>query len=155
MAKDNRVTFRRRHSYNTRSNRIRKFKTPGGKLSVHYVTKAAKPVACGDCGTALQGVSAVRAGRQLRWAPCSVATLAGAHALTRLYYLLLQIPRARPYEMKLISRSERTVNRAYGGSRCAVCTRQRIMRAFIIEEQKIVKKVLLEKMKSAKAQAAA
>lgn len=57
--------------------------------------------------------------------------------------------------MKLISRSERTVNRAYGGSRCAHCTRQRIMRAFIIEEQKIVKKVLLEKMKTAKAQAAA
>jgi len=59
MAKDNRVTFRRRHSYNTRSNRIRKFKTPGGKLSVQYVTKAAKPVACGDCGKALQGVSRI------------------------------------------------------------------------------------------------
>ena len=57
--------------------------------------------------------------------------------------------------MKLISRSERTVNRAYGGSRCANCTRQRIMRAFIIEEQKIVKKVLIEKSKAAKAQAAA
>lgn len=54
--------------------------------------------------------------------------------------------------MKLISHSARTVNRAYGGSRCAQCTRQRILRAFIIEEQKIVKKVLQEKVKSAKAQ---
>lgn len=43
------------------------------------------------------------------------------------------------------------MSRAYGGSRCAPCTRGRIMRAFIIEEQKIVKKVLLEKMKSSTA----
>jgi hypothetical protein len=56
MAKDNRVTYRRRHSYNTRSNRIRKVKTPGGKLAVQYLTKSAKGVACGDCGNALQGV---------------------------------------------------------------------------------------------------
>jgi large subunit ribosomal protein L34e len=55
--------------------------------------------------------------------------------------------------MKLVPHNDRTVNRAYGGSRCAGCTRQRIMRAFIIEEQKIVKKVLLEKMKSQKAAA--
>ncbi len=59
MGKDNRVTYRRRHSYNTRSNRIRKVKTPGGKLAVQYVTKAAKGVACGDCGNALQGVRAL------------------------------------------------------------------------------------------------
>jgi large subunit ribosomal protein L34e len=66
----------------------------------------------------------------------------------------MQIPRARPYAMKLVAHHERTVNRAYGGSRCAGCTRQRIMRAFIIEEQKIVKKVLLEKVKSQKTTAA-
>ena len=30
----------------------------------------------------------------------------------------------------------------YGGSRCGKCVRERIMRAFLIEEQKIVKKVL-------------
>ncbi len=37
---------------------------------------------------------------------------------------------------------EKTVSRAYGGSRCHICVRQRIVRAFLIEEQKIVKKVL-------------
>mgnify|MGYP003386422794 CR=1 FL=1 len=37
---------------------------------------------------------------------------------------------------------EKTVSRAYGGSRCANCVKQRIVRAFLIEEQKIVKKVL-------------
>ena len=67
MAKDNRVTFRRRHAYNTRSNRIRKFKTPGGKVSVQYVTKAAKPVICGDFGTALQGVSTSRGTQGSSW----------------------------------------------------------------------------------------
>lgn len=46
-----------------------------------------------------------------------------------------------------MSKTHRTVARAYGGSRCAHCVRQRIVRAFLIEEQKIVKKVLLEKLK--------
>jgi large subunit ribosomal protein L34e len=36
------------------------------------------------------------------------------------------------------------VRRAYGGSRCGNCVRDRIVRAFLIEEQKIVKKVLKE-----------
>lgn len=30
----------------------------------------------------------------------------------------------------------KTVTRAYGGSRCAGCVRNRIVRAFLIEEQK-------------------
>lgn len=34
------------------------------------------------------------------------------------------------------------MSRAYGGSRCGTCVRQRIVRAFLIEEQKIVKSVL-------------
>ena len=47
-------------------------------------------------------------------------------------------------------KTKRSVSRAYGGSRCAGCVRNRIVRAFLIEEQKIVKKVLLEKMKKSK-----
>jgi len=43
------------------------------------------------------------------------------------------------------------VSRAYGGSRCAKCVRQRIVRAFLIEEQKIVKSVLRAR-KATKAQ---
>jgi large subunit ribosomal protein L34e len=68
---------------------------------------------------------------------------------------------------------EKTVTRAYGGSRCGNCVRQRyfllgfysnlklllylffilicnarIVRAFLVEEQKIVKRVLLEKQKN-------
>ncbi|CAJ1951464.1 unnamed protein product [Cylindrotheca closterium] len=40
---------------------------------------------------------------------------------------------------------ERTVSRAYGGSCCASCVKGRIMRAFLLEEQKAVKKVLAER----------
>jgi large subunit ribosomal protein L34e len=57
---------------------------------------------------------------------------------------LLQIPALRPREYAQISRPKKTVQRAYGGSRCANCVRDRIVRAFLIEEQKIVKKVLKE-----------
>ena len=42
------------------------------------------------------------------------------------------------------------MTRAYGGSRCAGCVRQRIVRAFLIEEQKIVKNVLKNKTAAAK-----
>lgn len=63
---------------------------------------------------------------------------------SRLMSLCLQIPALRPREYSQISRPKKTVQRAYGGSRCANCVRDRIVRAFLIEEQKIVKKVLKE-----------
>jgi len=58
--------------------------------------------------------------------------------------IFIQIPALRPREYATISRPKKTVQRAYGGSRCANCVRDRIVRAFLIEEQKIVKKVLKE-----------
>ena len=48
----------------------------------------------------------------------------------------------RPYEMRRTKKRERTVSRAYGGSRCHLCVKGRIMRAFLIEEQKIVRSVM-------------
>eukprot|EP01041_Mallomonas_annulata_P000280 gene280-504_t len=51
---------------------------------------------------------------------------------------------------KNAKKREKTVSRAYGGSRCGNCVRSRIVRAFLIEEQKIVKKVLAEKLKKPK-----
>ncbi len=49
-----------------------------------------------------------------------------------------QIPRARPHDYKLMKKHERTVNRAYGGVLCAGCVKDRVLRAFIVEEQKTV-----------------
>jgi len=102
-----RVTYRRRHSFRTTGNRVRKVKTPGGKLVVQYITKKSNIPSCGDCGEPLRG-----------------------------------LPATRPHKLKLLKGRERKVARAYGGSRCGQCVRQRIIRAFLIEEQKIVKSVL-------------
>jgi large subunit ribosomal protein L34e len=44
-----------------------------------------------------------------------------------------------------LKKRERTVSRAYGGACCAGCVKQRIIRAFLLEEQKAVKKVLAER----------
>eukprot|EP00358_Blepharisma_japonicum_P005469 CAMPEP_0202941230 /NCGR_PEP_ID=MMETSP1395-20130829/1354_1 /ASSEMBLY_ACC=CAM_ASM_000871 /TAXON_ID=5961 /ORGANISM="Blepharisma japonicum, Strain Stock R1072" /LENGTH=106 /DNA_ID=CAMNT_0049636263 /DNA_START=25 /DNA_END=341 /DNA_ORIENTATION=- len=102
-----RLTYRRRHCYKTRSNALIKVKTPGGKLTGHVATKKANRVKCGDCGNALAGIPAVR-----------------------------------PKQYRALHKRQRRVSRAYGGSRCGTCVRNRIVRAFLIEEQKIVKHVL-------------
>jgi len=52
------------------------------------------------------------------------------------------IPALRPREYATISKRQKTVRRAYGGSRCGACVRERIVRAFLVEEAKIVKKVI-------------
>eukprot|EP01137_Pigoraptor_chileana_P031635 Opistho-2@19808 len=102
-----RVTYRRRLAYNTPSNRIRKVKTPGGRLVAQYTKKQGTIPKCGDCGLKLAGVTALR-----------------------------------PKRYMSVSKPQKSVSRAYGGSRCAHCVRERIVRAFLIEEQKIVKRVL-------------
>uniref|UniRef100_A0A7S4B274 Large ribosomal subunit protein eL34 n=1 Tax=Chrysotila carterae TaxID=13221 RepID=A0A7S4B274_CHRCT len=102
-----RVTYRRRKSFNTASNKFRKLKTPGGKLVLHYTGKKGKRPSCGDCKKPLSGIAMMR-----------------------------------PSELKNVSKRQKTVTRAYGGSRCARCVRTRIVRAFLIEERQLVKKVL-------------
>ena len=62
-----------------------------------------------------------------------------------------QIPATRPKENsnKRMSKKNKTVHRAYGGHLAHSVVRERVVRAFLVEEQKIVKKVL--KMQSVKA----
>ncbi|KAI0527867.1 ribosomal protein L34e-domain-containing protein [Xylaria bambusicola] len=115
MAGDNRVTYRRRNPYNSRSNKTRIVRTPGGELRTLHIAKKAGSVKCGDCGVKLPG-----------------------------------IPSLRPRQYATISKPKKTVSRAYGGSRCANCVKDRVVRAFLIEEQKIVKKVLKEQEQGAK-----
>lgn len=57
------------------------------------------------------------------------------------------IPALRPRQYSLLSKTSKSITRSYGGSRCASCVRNRIVRAFLLEEQKIVKKVLKTKAK--------
>jgi ribosomal protein L34E len=55
----------------------------------------------------------------------------------------LQLPARRPSEVsnKRLSKRNKTVNRIYGGCLSHGVVRERIVRAFLIEEQKIVKRV--------------
>ncbi|KAK8804021.1 60S ribosomal protein L34 [Blastocystis sp. subtype 4] len=106
MVSDIRVTYRRRHSYNTVSNKYHIVKTPGARLVVQYNKKIASPVKCGCCKKPLAG-----------------------------------IPRISGRDMRRLCVPQRSVTRAYGGNLCHKCVRDRILRAFLIEEQKIVKKV--------------
>ncbi|CBK19809.2 Ribosomal protein L34e [Blastocystis hominis] len=99
MVANRRVTYRRRHSYNTASNRIEVVKTPGARLTAHYIEKSVQAPKCRCCKKVLPG-----------------------------------IPRLR-----------RTVCRVYGGNLCHKCVHDRILRAFLVEEQKIVKQVAMAK----------
>jgi large subunit ribosomal protein L34e len=56
-----------------------------------------------------------------------------------------QLPQRRPSEVsaKRLAKRHKTVNRIYGGHLSHAVVRERIVRAFLIEEQKIVKKVRL------------
>ncbi|KAH7030212.1 ribosomal protein L34Ae [Macrophomina phaseolina] len=117
----NRLTYRRRTPYNTRSNKVRVIKTPGGQLRYLHIKKKGTAPKCGDCGSKLAGND--------------FGTETDGTS---------QVPALRPHEYATISRPKKTVQRAYGGSRCANCVKDRVVRAFLIEEQKIVKKVLKE-----------
>ncbi len=57
----------------------------------------------------------------------------------------------RPRQYASVSRTHKTVSRAYGGSRSANAVKERIIRAFLIEEQKIVKRVIKEQADKEKA----
>ncbi|XP_039774692.1 60S ribosomal protein L34-like [Panicum virgatum] len=104
-----RLTYRKTHSYATKSNQTRVVKTPGGRLVYQYTKKRASGPKCPVTGKKIQG-----------------------------------IPHLRPAEYKRsrLSRNRRTVNRPYGGVLSGQAVRERIIRAFLVEEQKIVKKVL-------------
>lgn len=56
----------------------------------------------------------------------------------------------RPRKYAAVSKTHKRVSRVYGGSRCANCVKERIVRAFLIEEQKIVKRVIKEQAEAAK-----
>ncbi|KAI6710364.1 60S ribosomal protein L34 [Diplocarpon mali] len=132
----NRLLYRRRNPYNTKSNKVRVIKTPGGSLRYLHIKKAGTAPKCGDCGTKLPG-DVDYAGLGMYWATSPFGAVASSYGKR-------PIPALRPREYSQVSRPKKTVQRAYGGSRCANCVRDRIVRAFLIEEQKIVKKVLKE-----------
>ncbi|XP_053425108.1 60S ribosomal protein L34-like [Nycticebus coucang] len=118
LKKVQQLTYRRRLSYNTASNKTRLFRTPGNRIVYLYTKKVGKAPksACGVCPGRLKGV---RVGR--------------------------------PKVLMRLSKTKKHVSRAYGGSMCAKCVRDRIKSAFLIEERKIIVKVLKAQAQSQKA----
>ena len=158
-------------SFRTKSNTVRKVKTPGGKLVLHYTGKKGKTLSCGEAGCAkrLDGVRH----SHCRTCSCGPSVWSGLRrvvgdgrrragdrdtnrlldalpvqpwgcAAARLLLLLplplrpsrasahhsrsplaWQIPALRPVEYSRISKRQKTVSRAYGGSKCAGCVRTR------------------------------
>lgn len=114
MGLDNRVTYRRKKSYKTASNRVKLVRTPGNKLVYHYTKKKVGPVTNPKYlgGKALQGLKRLRASEKSR-----------------------------------AGKAPKKISRAYGGVLSFDLVKEKIIRAFLIEEQKIVKKVLKMKKK--------
>eukprot|EP01006_Ploeotia_vitrea_P059993 TRINITY_DN75120_c0_g1_i1.p1 TRINITY_DN75120_c0_g1~~TRINITY_DN75120_c0_g1_i1.p1 ORF type:complete len:111 (-),score=16.36 TRINITY_DN75120_c0_g1_i1:191-523(-) len=105
-----RVTYRRKHTYQTKSNMVKIVKTPGGRYVLHKIKKlkAGPHTAVGLGHKQIMGVQCAR------------------HTKGRRSLL---------------------VKRAYGGTLTHKQVRERIIRAFLIEEQKIVKSVLRNSQK--------
>ncbi|KAJ8971238.1 hypothetical protein NQ317_011503 [Molorchus minor] len=55
-----RLVFRRRLSYNTKSNRRHIVRTPGGRLVYQYLKKPKKIPRCGQCNDKLRGILPAR-----------------------------------------------------------------------------------------------
>jgi large subunit ribosomal protein L34e len=106
----NRVTYTRSKSYNTKSNKIQKLRTPGGRLTIKYIGKTTKGPQT--------GVN-------------TKAKLTGLRRLTNAQY-------------GRTSHNSRCITRPYGGVLTPRDVKERIMRAFLIEEVKVVKRVRKE-----------
>merc|ERR1711988_390184 len=104
-----RVNYRRNKSWNTRSNKIRQVRTPGGRLTAHYVAKKSK-----GPGNGLR-TSSLRLGG---------------------------LRRMRPTDYRREAKHTRRISRAYGGVYSHIELKNRIIRTFLTEEVKNVKKTM-------------
>merc|ERR1712130_486177 len=104
-----RVNYKRNKSWNTRSNKIRQVRTPGGRLTAQYVAKRAKGPGNGMVTSSLR--------------------LGG-------------LRRMRPTDYRRTAKHSRRVSRAYGGVYSHIELKNRIIRTFLTEEVKNVKKTM-------------
>merc|ERR1711948_98122 len=104
-----RVHYARNKSWNTRSNKIRQIRTPGGRLTAQYVQKRAKGP-----------------GNGLR---TSSTRLGG-------------LKKMRPTDYARTAKHTRRISRAYGGVYTHTELKNRIIRTFLTEEVKNVKKTM-------------
>ncbi|RQO98578.1 hypothetical protein POPTR_012G108301v4 [Populus trichocarpa] len=70
-----RLTYRKRHSYATKSNQHRVVKTPGGKLVYQTTKKRASGPKCPVTGKRIQGGHGIVSGRRGSGDPCVNVTI--------------------------------------------------------------------------------
>jgi len=109
-----RISFVRRMHYATRSNQVRKIRTPGNRLVFQKVSKRSQ-------------------GPHTPWV-LGHKRLAGTKALNH-------------FDARTSSTHAKSVSRAYGGVLSAEQVRDRIIRAFLVEEQRIARRMDLDKKK--------
>ena len=51
-----RLTVRGKYNYHTKSNKLKRIRTPGGKLAFQKIHKARSAIKCGDTGVELNGI---------------------------------------------------------------------------------------------------
>merc|ERR1712029_790231 len=107
-----RVHYTRQNSYNTKSNKIRQVRTPGGKLVAHYLKKKAKGPQTNNTTFATK---------------------------------LSGLKKMRPHDYKKAPRNSRRISRVYGGVLTHKAVRDRIIRTFLTEEVRCVKKAVAAK----------
>jgi len=109
-----RISYVRRMHYATRSNKVRKIRTPGNRLVFQKMGKRSQ-------------------GPHTPWV-LGHKRLAGTKALNH-------------FDARTSSNHQKTVSRAYGGVLSAAQVKDRIIRAFLVEEQRIARKMDLDKKK--------
>lgn len=141
-----RVTLRKRQPYNTTSSRRRIVKTPGGKLVYHHLKKIATSPKCGDCGIGLPGVRRT----VMFYLNRNLIIIIVIFFRSRLCaHVSMRRSRSgrRPFAVRTVAPGV-----VIASNRGAFCTTLayrlksyilfRILRAFLVEEAKIVKKVI-------------
>ena len=51
-----RITVRGKYNYHTESNKLKRIRTPGGRLTFQKIAKVRNPIVCGDTGVQLNGI---------------------------------------------------------------------------------------------------
>mmetsp|Transcript_33448 Transcript_33448/g.41135 ORF Transcript_33448/g.41135 Transcript_33448/m.41135 type:complete len:154 (+) Transcript_33448:107-568(+) len=114
MVSDARITYRKRNPYNTKRNYYRRLRTPGNRLVIQYLKKLhLKHRSLPRCGETKRPLRGVK-------------------------------PNRGNYKNRLLSKQQqkyKAVNRIYGGNLCGAVVKQKIIRAFLSEESRIVSKM--------------
>merc|ERR1719264_945913 len=118
-------TYKRRASYRTKSNRFRKVKTPGGKLAIQYVQEKS---------LLRDQIKPLQKGEDPWWQARD-----SVHQKEDLWNKMPGVKVMRPAKYSRARRTDRSVSRPYGGVLSHQEVRQRITRAFMIEELNSIK----------------